>query len=197
MNILKLGRPGSYGMLSREECLRLVREHVKNENLVNHMVGVGAIMRGLGERFGEDPGLWEAVGILHDIDYESFGEDFSKHGLLSAEMVQGLLPEEAVSAIKAHNDLTGFKAEKRMEVALLVADAVSGMIVANALVRPTKLIGMKAKSIKERMKDKSFARQVSRENIMRCEEIGVPFSEFAEIAVQSMQRVAAEIGLSA
>jgi len=197
MNILKLGRPGSYGMLSREECLRLVREHVKNENLVNHMVGVGAIMRGLGERFGEDPGLWEAVGILHDIDYESFGEDFSKHGLLSAEMVQGLLPEEAVSAIKAHNDLTGFKAEKRMEVALLAADAVSGMIVANALVRPTKLIGMKAKSIKERMKDKSFARQVSRENIMRCEEIGVPFSEFAEIAVQSMQRVAAEIGLSA
>jgi len=184
-------------MLSREECLRLVREHVKNENLVNHMVGVGAIMRGLGERFGEDPGLWEAVGILHDVDYESFGEDFSKHGLISAEMVQDLLPEEAVSAIRAHNDLTGFKAERRMEVALLAADAISGMIVANALVRPTKLIGMKAKSIKDRMKDKSFARQVSRENIMRCEEIGVPFIEFAEIAVSSMQRVAAEIGLSA
>ena len=183
--------------MSREECLRLVREHVKNENLLNHMVGVGAIMRGLGERFGEDPGLWEAVGILHDVDYESFGEDFSKHGLLSAEMVQGLLPEEAVSAIRAHNDLTGFKAERRMEVALLAADAISGMIVANAFVRPTKLIGMKAKRIKDRMKDKSFARQVSRENIMRCEEIGIPFSDFVEIAVSSMQRVAAEIGLSA
>jgi len=184
-------------MISREECLKLVRKHVKNENLMNHMIGVGAIMRGLGERFGEDPSLWEAVGILHDIDYESFGEDVSKHGLKSAEMVKDLLPEEAVDAIRAHNELTGFKAEKRMDVALVAADAISGMIVANALVRPTKLIGMKAKSVRERMKDKSFARQVSRENIMLCEGIGVPFSEFAEIAVQSMQRVAAEIGLSA
>jgi putative nucleotidyltransferase with HDIG domain len=184
-------------MISREECLKLVREHVKNENLVNHMIGVGAIMRGLGERLGEDPALWEAVGILHDVDYETFGEDFSKHGLKSAEMVQDLLPEEALEAIRAHNDLTGFKAEKKMEVALLAADAISGMIVANALVRPTKLIGMKAKSIKDRMKDKSFARQVSRENIMRCEEIGLPFGDFSQIAVSSMQSVAAEIGLGA
>jgi hypothetical protein len=183
-------------MITREECLALVKEHVKNENLVNHMIGVGAIMRGLGERFGEDPALWEAVGILHDVDYETFGDDFSKHGLISAEMVENLLPEEALDAIRSHNELTGFKAEKRMEVALLAADAISGMIVANALVRPTKLVGMKAKSIKDRMKDKSFARQVSRENIMRCEEIGIPFSEFAQIAVSSMQRVAAEIGLS-
>ena len=184
-------------MITREECVALVKEHVKNENLVNHMIGVGAIMRGLGARFGEDPVLWEAVGILHDVDYETFGDDFSKHGLMSAEMVQHLLPKEAVDAIRAHNDLTGFKAEKRMEIALLAADAISGMIVANALVRPTKLVGMKAKSIKDRMKDKSFARQVSRENIMRCEEIGLPFSEFSQIAVSSMQRVAAEIGLSA
>jgi predicted hydrolase (HD superfamily) len=196
MHSLKKRRLGSYFMISREECVALVKEHVKNENLVNHMIGVGAIMRGLGERFGEDTALWEAVGILHDVDYETFGDDFSKHGLKSAEMVQDLLPEEALEAIRAHNDLTGFKAEKRMEVALLAADAISGMIVANALVRPTKLVGMKAKSIKDRMKDKSFARQVSRENIMRCEEIGLPFSEFSQIAVASMQSVAEEIGLS-
>jgi uncharacterized protein len=183
-------------MITRDECLALARGHVKNENLLNHMIGVGAIMRGLGEHFGEDPALWEAVGILHDVDYETFGDDFSKHGLISAEMVKDLLPEDAVDAIRAHNELTGFRAEKRMEVALLAADAISGMIVANALVRPTKLAGMKAKSIRDRMKDKSFARQVSRENIMRCEEIGLPFNEFSQIAVASMQRVADEIGLS-
>ena len=183
-------------MITREESLALVHEHVKNENLVNHMIAVGAIMKGLAKHFGEDTELWEAVGILHDIDYENFGEDFSKHGAISAEMVKDLFPEEGINAILRHNELTGNKPETRFDISLLAADAISGMIVANALVRPTKLEGMKAKSIKGRMKDKSFARQVSRENIMKCEEIGLQFSEFASIAIASMQEVASEIGLS-
>lgn len=183
-------------MITREECIDLVKQHVKNRNLVNHMIAVGAIMRGMAERFGEDPDLWEAVGILHDVDYETFGDDFSRHGAVSADMVQDLLPEDAVNAVRRHNPLTGHEPETRFDISLLVADGISGMIVANALVRPTKLDGMKAKSIKKRMKDKSFARQVSRENIMRCEEIELPFSEFAQIAVKAMQGVADEIGLS-
>lgn len=183
-------------MITREECIDLVKRNVKNRNLVNHMIAVGAIMRGMAERFGEDPDLWEAVGILHDVDYETFGDDFSRHGAVSADMVQDLLPEDAVNAIRRHNPLTGHEPETRFDISLLVADGISGMIVANALVRPTKLDGMKAKSIKKRMKDKSFARQVSRENIMRCEEIELPFSEFAQIAVKAMQGVADEIGLS-
>ena len=149
-------------MITREESLALVKEHVKNENLVNHMVAVGAIMKGLAEHFGEDQALWEAVGILHDVDYESFGEDFSNHGAKSAEMVKDLLPMDGVNAILRHNPLTGNIAETRFDISLLAADAISGMIVANALVRPTRMEGMKAKSIKGRMKDKSFARQVSR-----------------------------------
>ncbi len=183
-------------MITREECIDLVKQHVKNRNLVNHMIAVGAIMRGMAERFGEDPDLWEAVGILHDVDYETFGDDFSRHGAVSADMVQDLLPEDAVNAVRRHNPLTGHEPETRFDISLLVADGISGMIVANALVRPTKLDGMKAKSIKKRMKDKSFARQVSRENIMRCEEIELPFSEFAQIAVKAMQGVADVIGLS-
>jgi uncharacterized protein len=182
-------------MITREEALSLVRKHVKNENLVNHMIAVGSIMRGLAEHFGEDPELWEAVGILHDIDYETFGEDFSKHGAKSAEMVKDLLPEEGVNAILRHNELTGNIPENIFDISLLAADALSGMIVANALVRPSKLEGMKAKSIKGRMKDKSFARQVSRENIMKCEEIGLGFNEFTQISIKSMQNVASEIGL--
>ncbi|MCJ7731164.1 HD domain-containing protein [Candidatus Bathyarchaeota archaeon] len=184
-------------MITREESLAIVREHVKNENLLNHMIAVGAIMKGLAEHFGEDPVLWEAVGILHDVDYETFGEDFSQHGAKSAEMVKDLLPEDGIKAILSHNELTGNKAETRFDISLLAADGISGMIVANALVRPTKLEGMKAKSIKGRMKDKSFARQVSRENIMKCEEIGLMFNEFAQIAIDSMEKVASEIGLSA
>lgn len=182
-------------MITREEAIKKVEEHVKNENLVNHMKAVGAIMRGLAEELGEDPVLWEAVGILHDVDYETFGDDFSKHGAVSADMVKDLLPEEGLKAIKSHNPLTGYEPESRFEVALLAADAISGMIVANALVRPTRLEGMKPSSIRRRMKDGSFAKQVSRENIMRCEEIGLPFNEFARISISSMQGVAEEIGL--
>lgn len=183
-------------MITREECIELVKQNVKNRNLVNHMIAVGAIMRGIAERFGEDPDLWEAVGILHDVDYETFGDDFSKHGAISADMVQDLLPEDAVNAVRRHNPLTGHEPETRFDISLLAADAMSGMIVANSLVRPTKLEGMKPKSIRGRMKDKSFARQVSRENIMRCEETGLPFNDFAQIAVKAMQGVADEIGLS-
>jgi putative nucleotidyltransferase with HDIG domain len=183
-------------MITREECLELVKQQVKNKNLLNHMVAVGAIMKGLATHLNENEKLWEAVGILHDIDYETFGDDFSKHGLISAEMVSDLLPEEGVHAIKAHNPKTGVEAKTRLELSLFAADALSGMIVANALVRPTKLQGMKAKSIRKRMKDKSFARQVSRENIMKCEEIGFSFNEFAQIGIASMQSVAEEIGLS-
>jgi putative nucleotidyltransferase with HDIG domain len=182
-------------MITREESLKMVKEHVKNKNLVNHMIAVGAIMKGLANKFGEDQELWEAVGLLHDVDYETFGEDFSKHGATSAEMVKHLLREEGVNAILSHNELTGNKAETRFEISLIAADAISGMIVANALVRPQKMTGMKAKSIRKRMKDKSFARQVSRENILRCEEIDLAFNEFAQIAINAMSSVAKEIGL--
>jgi len=183
-------------MISREESLALVKEHVKNRNLVNHMIAVGSIMKELAEHLGENPDLWEAVGILHDVDYETFGDEFSRHGAKSAEMVKDLLPEEGINAILRHNELTGNIAETRFDISLIAADAISGMIVANALVRPTKMEGMKVKSIRGRMKDKSFARQISRENIMKCEEIGVNFNEFAQISIRAMQRVAAEIGLN-
>jgi len=182
-------------MITRGEALEFVKKHVKNRNLVSHMIAVSAIMKRMAERFGEDAQLWEAVGILHDIDYEETSDDFSKHGLVSAEMVADLLPEEGLKAIRSHNELTGVKAESRMEVSLFAADALSGLIVAGALVRPTKLDGMKPGSIRRRMKDKSFARRVSRENIMRCEEIGIPLSDFLALGIGAMQSVSEEIGL--
>jgi putative nucleotidyltransferase with HDIG domain len=98
-------------MLSREEALELVSLHVRNAGLIKHMIAVSSIMRGLASRLGEDPGLWELVGMLHDIDYEEVGGDMKRHGLVSAEMVSGLLPEGALRAIRSHNPLTGVKAE--------------------------------------------------------------------------------------
>ncbi|UCH57248.1 MAG: HDIG domain-containing protein [Candidatus Bathyarchaeota archaeon] len=182
-------------MITREESLKLAKQHVKNKNLVNHMIAVSAIMGRMAEHFGEDPQLWEAVGMLHDVDYEQTSDNFSKHGLISAEMVADLLPEEGLRAIRAHNEMTGMRAESRMEVSLFAADAVSGMIVAGALVRPSRLEGMKPKSIIRRMKDKSFARAVSRENIRRCEELGMELSEFLALSIEAMQSVGKQIGL--
>lgn len=182
-------------MITRNQSIELIKEHVKNENLVHHMIGVGAIMKSLAKNFGEDQNLWEIVGILHDIDYESYGEDFTNHGTKSAEIVRDILPEEAINAIMSHNPLTGHIPESRLEISLLAADAISGLIVANALVRPNRMKGMKAKSIKKRMKDKSFARQVDRENIMKCEQIKLQLNEFATIAIDAMTSVAEEIGL--
>jgi putative nucleotidyltransferase with HDIG domain len=182
-------------MITREEALDFVREHVKNENLVKHMIAVSAIMKRMAEHFEKDPQLWELVGLLHDVDYERTQDDFSRHGLVSAAMVEDLLPEEGVRAIKAHNERTGVEAKSLMEVSLFSADAISGMIVAGALVRPTKLKGMKQGSIKRRMKDKSFARSVSRENIMRCEELDLDLNDFLRLSIEAMQSVSEEIGL--
>ena len=182
-------------MITRDESLKLIKQHVKNRNLVNHMIAVSAIMRRMAEHFDEDPALWEAVGMLHDIDYERTSDDFSRHGLVSAKIVADLLPEEGLQAIRSHNEMTGVKAESRMEIGLFAADALSGMIVAGALVRPTRLEGMKPSSIRRRMKDKSFARRVSRENIVRCEEIGIPMNDFFAMGIEAMQSVSDEIGL--
>jgi hypothetical protein len=193
--MLKQSNEVIYPMINREQAIGIVEEHVSNENLVKHMIGVGAIMKGLAENLDEDPQLWEVVGILHDVDYEETSEDFSKHGLRSAEMVKDYLPKEALHAIKAHNPMTGVEAESNMDISLFAADAVSGIIVANALVRPSGLEGMKPGSVKRRMKDSSFARQVSRENIMRAEELGITLNEFLKLSLDSMKEVRNELGL--
>lgn len=183
-------------MVSIEEALDRVRHHVRNPNLIKHMIAVSSIMRGLADRLGEDPELWGAVGMLHDIDYEEVGEDWERHGLLSAMMVSDLLPEAALHAIRAHNQMSGVKAESRMDLALIAADALSGLVVATALMMPGKrLEEVKVSSLRRKFRDGSFARGVSRDNIMRCEGLGIKLEEFFEIGLESMRKVAAEIGL--
>ena len=184
-------------MLTRDEAIGVVKQHVKNEALVKHMIAVGAIMRGLANEFGEDKTLWEVVGILHDVDYESFGEDFSRHGAVSAEIVQAMLPDIGVYAIRAHNPLTGSSPKSRLDLALYSADALSGLVIAMGLMMPDKkLASVKVTSLVKRMKDKSFARNVSRENILRCSELSLPLEEFMSIGLASMVENAMEIGFN-
>lgn len=177
-------------MISRDEALRLVRENVRNEKLVKHMLAVEALMRALARRLGEDEELWGLTGLLHDLDYEKTKEDFSRHGLVSAEMLKGLLPPEALNAIRAHNELTGFKCESRLAKALKACDQLSGLIIATALVMPGKRISeVKVRSLKRKFKQKDFARGVRRDLIRLVEDLGVGLDEFFEIGLSALKEI--------
>ena len=184
-------------VLTREEALSLVKRNVSKRNIVYHMIAVEAIMRSLARHFGEDEDLWGLTGLLHDIDYEKIGDAWDKHGILAEEILKEMVPEEVKRAIKAHNfERTQVMPETKMEKALIACDAISGLLVACALVMPSrKLAEVKVKTVKKKFKDKDFARGADRERMLFCEKIGVPKEEFFEIALDGLKSYAAEIGL--
>ena len=180
-------------MLSEKEAMEILAT-VENENLRKHMMAVAAIMEGLAEKFGEDRKIWKYAGLLHDIDYGKVGHE--EHGLKSAEMLKGKLPEDALHAIKAHNEMTGVVAESKMDFALRASDAASGLIVAAALVMPgKKLREVRLETLKNKFRDKSFARRVDRNRIMECEKFGMTLDEFLALALESMKGIADDLGL--
>jgi len=184
-------------VLTRDEALSLVRKNVAKRNVVYHMLAVEAIMRSVAKHFGEDEDKWGLIGILHDVDYEKTEATPEKHSLLAEEILKGLIPNELIKAIKTHNfKYTGVMPETRMEKALIASDAISGLLVACALVMPSKkLADVKVESVAKKFKDKDFARGAERERILVCEEIGIPREKFFEIALDGLKSVAAEIGL--
>jgi putative nucleotidyltransferase with HDIG domain len=183
--------------LDRAPVLAEVESRVANENLRRHMLATEAIMRALAVHFGEDPDVWGLVGLGHDLDSEETEGDVTRHGAVAAETLSALgLPEEAVHAVAAHNPDTGVAATGRLDVALVAADQLSGLITAAALVRPEKdLAGVKLKSVRKRYREGAFARGVDRAAIARCEEIGLEQDEFFALGLEAMQGVAPELGL--
>jgi len=181
--------------MDREEALKLLREYTKNENLVRHGLAVEAAMRAYARRFGEDEELWGITGLLHDFDYEKYPKE---HPLRGAKILEELgYPQEVVHAIKAHADFTGVPRESLLDKALFAVDELTGLIVATALVQPGRSLGeVKVKSVRKKMKDRSFARGVSREDIARgAEELGVELDEHIGVVLEAMQGIAAELGL--
>lgn len=183
--------------MNREDAIRLVQSKVQNHNLVNHMLAVGAIMRKVAEECEENPELWEVTGILHDIDFEQTQNDFERHATVSAEILQGQLPEEALHAIRAHNyEYSGIQPASSLDYGLLCADALSGLIVACALVMPSKQVSdLKVQSIQKKFKKKDFARNVSRERVDFCQKIDLDRTRFFELGLMAVQSIAKDIGL--
>jgi len=185
-------------MLTREEALNLVKKNVTERNFVYHMLAVEAIMRSLAKHFGEDENLWGLTGLLHDIDYGKTEGTPEKHALLAEEILKEfVVPKEVIRAIKAHNyKYTQTKPETRMEKALIACDAISGLLVACALVMPSKkLADVRVETVTKKFNAKDFARGVDRNRILFCEEVGIPREKFFEIALSGLKNVSAEIGL--
>lgn len=183
--------------IDRAPVLSAMEAHVSGANLRRHMLATEAIMRALALRLGEDADLWGVAGLGHDLDAEETEADFSRHGAVAAEALRGLgLPEEAAHAVAAHNPDTGVAATERMDVALIAADQLSGLITASALVRPDKdLAGVKVKSVRKRYREGAFARGVDRVSIARCEELGIELDAFFALGLGAMQGIAPDLGL--
>lgn len=184
-------------MIERDAALKLLADHGAPETLLQHALAAEAIMRALAGHCGEDEQVWGLTGLLHDLDYPRTAAAPEKHGLETAQLLAGLLPEEALTAIRAHNgEMNGVMPQSRFDYALRCGETVTGLISAAALMRPTGLEGMEPKSIKKKMKDKAFAASVSRDNIRQCAEVGLELDAFLALAIEAMRAKAAELGLS-
>jgi putative nucleotidyltransferase with HDIG domain len=185
---------------SREDAWALVCEWTQNPNLRKHMLAVEAAMRAYARRFGEDEDLWGLVGLLHDLDYERYPSPEAGHPFRGVEHLRALgYPEAICRAILSHADYSGVERTSRLEHALHACDDLTGFVIAVALVRPHRsLAGVDAAAVRRKMKDKAFARAVSREGLVRAAEaLGVSFDEHVAVVVGALRGIAADLGLSA
>lgn len=184
--------------MNREKALELLNQYIKNERMMAHSLASEAVMKALARRFGRDEDAWGTAGLLHDIDIEITNADLKVHGLEAEKILRAEgMDEEIIDAIVMHNEIPhGKKRTTELQHALAAAETITGLIVATTLVYPDKkLAGVKPKSVVKRMKEKAFAASVSRENIMECENIGIPLNEFAELAIDAMKEIAPQLGL--
>jgi predicted hydrolase (HD superfamily) len=183
--------------LSRDEAWALVTEYTHSESLRKHMLGVEAAVRGYARQFGEDEDDWGAVALLHDFDYERY-PDQQNHPYRGVEILTAKgYPEWVTRAILSHAEYSGVSRETRLEKTLWACDELSGFITAASLVRPSKsILDLEASSVVKRMKDKAFARNVSREDLRRgAEEMGLPLDQHITNVIAFMREKADLLGL--
>ena len=158
--------------MKREEALNLLKKNLKNENLIKHCLAVEAAMMELAKQFNEDERKWEICGLLHDIDYEKVKGNAKLHSKVGAEMLNELgFNDEVCGAVLAHNEIHKVNLKGLMAKALYCVDPLTGLIVAAALVLPSKKINdLRTESVLKRFKEKAFAKGANREIIKKCEE---------------------------
>jgi putative nucleotidyltransferase with HDIG domain len=184
--------------MTRSQALALVREYIKNEGLVRHMLCVEAAMRFYAEKLGEDVELWGITGLLHDFDWE-IHPTTENHPMDGAPLLRARgVDEVIVRAILSHGDESGVPRESKMEKALIACDEITGLITAVTLVRPSRaLFDLEPSSVKKKWKDKAFAAGTDRSGMERAAaEFGVELWEHVGNVIAAMRRIAPELGLA-
>jgi predicted hydrolase (HD superfamily) len=183
--------------LSRADAWAIVTEYTQSESLRKHMLGVEAAVRGYARQFGQDEDDWGAVALLHDFDYERY-PDQQNHPFRGVEILKAKgYPDWVTRAILSHADYSGVPRESPLEKTLYACDEMSGFVTAASLVRPSKsILDLEASSVVKRMKDKAFARAVSRDDLRRgAEELGIALDQHIANVIAFMRARADELGL--
>ncbi|MEM0492745.1 MAG: HDIG domain-containing protein [Candidatus Thermoplasmatota archaeon] len=175
----------------------MLKNYLKNEKLIQHSLAVEAIMSALAEKIREDRELWGLVGLLHDIDYEYTKDNPERHTEVASQLLNDMLPPEAIDAIRSHNYThTNQVPITALDRALIAADAVSGLIIATALVTPSKkLSDLKTETLINKFKDKSFAARCDRKRIQLCTDIGFDIESFLDISLKALKKISDKLDL--
>lgn len=184
--------------MDREKALQLLKSHLKTDNLLRHCLATEAVMRSLAKELNTDIEKWGITGLLHDLDFDKTKYDPASHTLVSANILaEHGIEDEVIKAIKGHNaEALGINRESKLDFALAAAETITGLIIATALVYPDKkLKNVKAKSVLKRMKEKAFAKNVNREIIKECGNLGISLERFIEISIAAMQEISNDLGL--
>ncbi len=183
--------------MDREKVITIVREFVKNENLINHMLSVEAAMRFYAKLYSADQEEWGNVGLLHDFDWEIHPtlEDHPQAGV--PILRERGVPEHWIKAVLSHADHTNVPRETQMEKALFACDEITGLVTAVALVRPSRsLYDLEVKSVKKKWKDKAFAAGANRDEIeTAANEFGIDLWEHVSNVILAMRNIAPQLGL--
>jgi putative nucleotidyltransferase with HDIG domain len=184
--------------MDRQAAWDLLCEYTQNENLRKHALAVEACVRAYAAKLSQDEEKWGVVALIHDFDYEMY-PNAPDHPVKGSEILKERgYPEDVRRAILGHADYTGVPRDTLLAKVLFACDELAGFITACALVRPDRIAGLEAKSVRKRMKDKAFARSVSRDDITRgAEEVGVSLDDHITLCIQAMRGIANQLGLIA
>jgi putative nucleotidyltransferase with HDIG domain len=180
----------------RTDALSLMHEFTNNDALRKHMYAVEAAMRVYARKYDQDEEKWAVIGLLHDFDYEVH-PTAPDHPIKGSEILRERgCPEDIRRAILGHATYTGVPRDTPAAKVLYACDELCGFITACALVRPNKIADLEASSVRKKMKDKAFARNVNRDDILKgAEELGVPLDEHITVVISAMKTIAGELGL--
>jgi putative nucleotidyltransferase with HDIG domain len=183
--------------MNRQEAYQLLTEYTKKDGLIKHALAVEAAMRAYARKFNEDEETWGIIGLIHDFDYEKY-PTAEEHPYKGADILRSKgVNEDWINTILSHASYTGVSRDTLAAKTLFAVDELCGFITAVTYVRPNRKLGeVRVKSVKKKMKDKAFARQVNREEIIEgAEKLGIPLEEHIDNVIIAMQAVSDQLGL--